>query len=151
MLLPHEFGIVDEMPDRDSKYGTARVALTAAPHRHKLNVDLSTYPESTDRGRGRLRGQSCVDPLNILVCGVSDLVADLSTACPKRLQKIASIPGSHKMREARAARDKMGHSEGQIECPLKIHEPDARSRWREAKGPKGDKVRTKKVCHKIPL
>jgi hypothetical protein len=67
MLLPHEFGIVDEMPDRDSKYGTVRVALTAAPHRHKLNVDLSTYPESTDRGRGRLRGQSCVDPLNILV------------------------------------------------------------------------------------
>ena len=115
------------MPDRKLKHGTQRVALTARPQRAKLNADLSTSDEMPDRGRGRLRVQFYVDPLNILVCGVSALEDDLQIECPIAFQFRASIPGSHKMREAAKSRLKNGAAGApSTKCPEPKAKIDAR-------------------------
>ena len=51
MLLPHEFGIVDEMPIAHSSDGTARVALTAAPARHIFKGALGKFVTSRPNAR----------------------------------------------------------------------------------------------------
>ena len=104
------------MPDRHSSDGTARVAHRTAPHRAKLNADLSQHSEMPLEVGVGAEAHFGVDPRHKGLNSKCRAAGAPSTKCPigmKMEPKFLHHPHeAHKYVEARPARHKLGHSVG---------------------------------------